>query len=495
MSIDRSTESVRASQGPSPLFRELIKCADEVMQKLPTSHTGTEYSPKDAYALLDSVLEETKCFDKIKQSVKNHLNFDKLTIRLIRDPFINGSLQCEYDLTTLKKFPFMNRKQSGATAAIQIRTLRSTTVDPLSGVFSVPTKYRDCFTADMTLNSGVFVIHLLYPTARALTPDEIAALILHELGHLVYMTIKTGSFYEYNNLVTDIIPTGTISVKDIQKACASLIEFIDPMIDLITTTVRPYEKTFADNLLGELSGLKAVVTATHKGTLQPVPDINLLNSKIHFVSEIVKIYISIFYSDLPETALFPTKITETIDEREADEFAVRNGAGAAQASLDVYLTTYMEEVLPKDYAKTADKLTGVKYFLFSCALFFSNATYLKACEVTTCYDFIAERLRQGLETAYPILKQSDLSDADRDYYLEQIADAKATIAAYNKIPYVKIRNTLHAFVSTMSDMARSPYTIFLHRLGEQYGCLQQFTASLIRTVLSYHSARIDKLTR
>lgn len=484
-------EAVRFTNGPSNLFTELTTLCQTVFNALPKNIL--DLSTSECLAAVDTALDVSLFDSSFKELVKKELGYNISEVKRHNDSAsIDLSILVLAYIPDVKKWqPYIKKSQASAATLSQLSTVIKSVYDDNTGAFNAPADLKSYFPATLFYSNSLWVIKKLWPDYD-LTAENIAAAILHELGHIAGFIHDLVKMVEYNDIKTDIISysKSMTSKEEMLKALNAYEESLN------------YIESYLNSHLNSqfMKKIKTEFTAYRKGiasckthiTKEGVTDDT--STEFYYLSSILARYFDCvgMLSLRTVTDTFVTPLYSTRGERTADEFAARYGATKALvetlAVLDQIGTRYRNisyADTPSSWAMSAINLLNI------------NATMLdiKACVISSSYDPFKERLGQIIKTTTAALKDRTLPDAVRNYYIQQIQESQKLLDDYSDQTYVKVRESLFAITERIGSIGKSPLTVFLAKLSQQYKPLQDWTDSLMRNTLGYQRARVDRLLK
>lgn len=495
-----SREAFVPSPGRSALFNELSELCQSVFDQLPKDiNTRNKY---DALDESHKAMESAGFSKRLVEITKKHLNLRLTKVNIWEATFLNAAMGFGLDIpkgNNPSQIFITGLPQYSVANIYQYLSQMSTTQNDNGSLDPLPDLHT-LIVADFYFVPSWWIVPVLHP-GHSVSADSIAAIILHELGHALNFYRDFGRLRKYNDIVSDIVPnvrnaTTRKDYEDVYKVLCSITEGLEAKLkdaDKLGLT-----KIDVKNIKDDI-GTQKYLTDNYKALLDKTPDTDINTSKelgaaMYFVTVLfVDIAISLNgWFSYPNTELLKTDTQYTHEERLADEFAVRNGAGSAlSAGINLLITLGEGSKNPNSLLR---KIPLIKQ-MAELMDYLSVVTDVSATAVTSTYDPPVERLRQIMKSAMGAIKDKSLSQDARDFYVEQIKESQAIFDAYANKDTTKARAKFAQLVEAAFSLPFTPLLVMLKRTGMQYKCLQDWTDNLIRNELAYHSARIDKLTR
>ena len=502
--IEKSTGATEAfvpSSGRSDLFNALSELCQSVFDNLPKDIADFSNN-----AAVDAAYAAMKAADFTKNLiaiVKTHLNLGITKVEIWKGQFLNAAMGFGIDIPKKggkEQIFATDVPQYSLVNVLQILSQLSDTQNN-DGSIAPSETISKLIIADFYFIPTWWVIPNLWP-GYSVSADSIAAIILHELGHALNFYRDFGSIRKYNNVVSDLLPH--VAKARTRKDYEEIFSIYDQITEDLKNKLKD-ANTYALNAR-DIKQAKDVIAAQTflitecRKLLADTKDADLntaknLNASLYFASVLIieyAIHLNGWFS-YPLTELRKTDTQYTHEERLADEFAVRNGAGSALSSALLLLTTLGEKYKNKPIS-TFRMIPVIKQVADFMA-YLGTVTDVSSTVVCTTYDPPVERLRQIVKSSMGAIKDKSLDVAARDFYADQIKATQAILDEYANADTTKARQKFADLTGAVFTVAFIPLMIMLKRLGSQYHCLQDWTDNLIRNELAYHSARIDKLTR
>lgn len=452
MHNDTAMESL-VQKGKTPLFIETTKVCQEVFTALESISPLTD---QIVYTALKNVDFSTK----IKKIVKTYMGIDLSQVivekSMIPIPF------CCFDFPDIIQRTSIKTLSAGTIyASIQRHyNNRDGRVD-ISYIDKIPV------VIDLGVTTSLWIIKnkdgSFYHTA-----EEIAAFILHELGHADF---KIREAYR--------VAVNTIDASDIINYVTEHPnrEVILDLIDHVGKS--PY---FDKNMLPILTVIRKFFVEANDFN-DPVY-IEALSTLTFLVASEVSSNNFVSIDKFLDNRYTEVKTSNQLldEERSADEFSSRNGSYAYLVSA-LYKARALEthqatlQFSPYMWSSAALVCSSMMNFL---ALF-----YLPAENVANGYDPLLRRLSLIVETAKHAFHNQDLPDNVKIDIANQITEAEAYIKQYQSTANFRIRNEITIWKKNIGKFGRVIAAPFQNRLSQDYERLQNSTRSLSRHGLFY----------
>lgn len=489
-SMTPAQESVKFSMsGPSPLFLGVTAACQAVMDEL-GDMTGK--SEKDARTATMSAISKTKFKDTLSKVI-----FDNTGIRLagiIIDTTVQFNAMMSYELLLDKitpQYKVVDKSTTGESLGnfFQAFAMYSATQDDY-GKISLPEDMQKAIEFKLYLSDSWFYVKSLLPE-ETVTAGMIAAVIMHEMGHSVTFYRDFGRMSKYNDITTDMI-----AYSKTAHTVSETMTFLDDMSKMIAASLDGLEKHVK---LKERDENEAYLQKGIAGLKDKLSKLNEVDrdtaAGIRYITMVSTVYIlsnagvcSFFLTEMQES----DHTTAVHDERLADEFAVRNGAGAELSAAIAFLFRLFEEHRVKIRFGKLARIPILSGYL-SMMTYVAVLTDIDSCVATMGYDPNIKRLEQMCRSAYVILKDPDIPASTRDYYMNQIRQCRGQLDEYENKSYVKSRDKFYNIASSIFKLPFLPLILLLKSTGSQYKYLHEWTDQIIRNDLAYHNARVTKV--
>ena len=349
------------------------------------------------------------------------------------------------------------------------------------------TEVSDNYLMILFLFVCTFIGDEIFSDENTLTAEEHAAIILHECGHAmstfehvsdIYHRAETaGNSIQYLNEHPDdkdlLHVTNCISTYKFEKDKTRESQF-----DVILDDIKKKQKDLK-GIAPEILSLGIYLTATV------------------FFMTLTRMFFSGRYGAINDSVhkTSDTVVTESnpgYDERIADEFVSRHGLGAALASglrkFDENLYKHNKQALNSSFRSTRAVriIIGV---LESVAHAFGMLLYVDCGR----YDPLWLRLEHILKNNMVIFKDESLSPELRDHYLKETETLLVVVKSYTDSVRFKISQLFWGTIMRITSRGSILDGLHTAGLSADYDTLQQLTNGLIKNILYYHAARLQRL--
>jgi hypothetical protein len=306
------------------------------------------------------------------------------------------------------------------------------------------------------------------------TPEEIAAITLHEIGHFDYwikvMSQPITRMLDASDLIDYVKdkpePKTILLILDRLRAS----KYLDRSWRDMLKVTRDYFGSKPDITNPEytqaLTAMEALIVAEVGN--KSVSDINVMT-----------IWGEYDHTNLPNTRLY-----EVDSERSADEFAARNGAYAPLISALKKMADF-EDTESSVYVKQFMWVfPGV---IFSFLMKFSSLFKISGEDISFGYDPIVRRLELIAQTAKHAFSNTDLPQHVKEDIFSQIKEIEMYIKEREMSPYRIVRKNIKVWKDEFSKFGRIIISPLHSRLGGDYRRLQDANRNLGRHSLYYLS--------
>ena len=439
-------------QGRSALFTDLVSLCQ-------SSQDALQEASNSSLKVL-SALRKIGFTSALMKLIKKHMNINLTRIDIDEDAFPNA--MCVLYATKFFDKTVTSQKQTIGQVLEKINIL----YDDKQGYLEKPLHKESPLLFYLCITTGWW-------TAKKdgryfLTSEEMAAIILHELGHLDHYIRQIQRVYYRMMDAHDLIdytleqPNNDIILKIIDKLKTS--SYLNKnWKDVLTTTETYFKQPSLDDAsyLEVLSALSALVTA-----------------------EAAWYNLSSFSGNIvyPLSDEIITNITRVDIERSADEFASRNGAYEALSSA---LTKIYSLVDKNSYLYYKQFLWAAPAAIVASLQKFKALFDVSGEEITGTYDPLVRRLELIVETGKHSFGQMNLPSHIKQDIRTQLKDCETYIKEYRSTNQYKMRLKIISWLETIRKTNRLVFAPFHNRLIKDYERLQQATRSISRNPFYY----------
>lgn len=336
----------------------------------------------------------------------------------------------------------------------------------------------------IVISGALFCVGEYFPDC-ALSAENIAAVILHELGH-AYDTVErwyrvgqicalSDSLIQYTG--TEVTPQ---SVDNVLAAC----EIVGKKI--------PHKLPEVATLLDGLPGLREEIKTKSFTVSELLAIQGYVVGAIGIAAGTIG-GVDVGYQPTMSTTRCVDRVRTTM-ERNADVYAMRMGAG-------VYLTQVLMK-LRHYYINYKTPDVGSINTIAQTTSLFQNVSVWKTiessvdmapCQVSGQYDAELTRFKEQLHTLYGAFANAELPDTLKAQLSDQIKDISTLITKWSQRTDVKFRQMLFQGIRTF--LTKGPLGFFLYRnqLDDRYSRLTTMSRDLVDNPLFYHGYLVDKV--
>lgn len=444
-------------RGRSPLFLELISVYQEAFDAL-------RESPEASNETIIKTLRQTCKFpNKLKALFNKHMGLSVRHVGLVNSTLPNMTA------TTITPLQSVSRKHPTWTLNMAATAVASFYNDRQAKFITNPSLLHDQIMIlyvttgwwQLRDNAGSYLF----------TAEEAAAVTLHELGHFDYRIRTLGRIEKIMADGSDILeyvqksPDLTTIQLILDKLSAS--KHLDPAWQKLLKTTKAYFSSNPNNT--DPVYLEAINTL---GILVESEVANLLLPN----------YTNLVYNSDFRSSEVKTVRHETDEERSADEFAARHGAGDGMSS---FLSKFAQLAAGKSKAWLTLSMPDVLAGVVGSLLHFSQYFNLGAEDIDGGYDSMLRRLELLTETSKHAFSDSDLPEDVKVELKQQIALCEAYVSEYSNTSHRKFRLALKSWRDRVGVVGKILNTPFSDRLSHDYGNLQEATRTVSRNPLHY----------
>ncbi len=440
-------------RGRSVLFNGLVSVCQNAIDVVRELHS-------DDKRYVFKVLSKTNFQEDLKTVISKYLGnlFD--SVKLISDTSPNAAMIVFHR-------PKMISNQYKKMSSNMILTDISKYFDDKN--FQIDTSNIDKIYAEFKMIINVGFFYLKDSEGNFLfSPEEIAAVILHELGHIDYL-----------------LRTEARSIKILQNS-SDIVNYLQntPDLETIKEIISYIEKS--DKLNSDWNKIFKTTKKyfdTNPNQTDPIY-IEALNSLILVLGFYTSVRVNKYLNQDMLVSYSKIKTSEFFvdNERSADEFAARNGAYSSLVSALSKMYKRDSEMTKNSYILDSPfKLDSIGRIFW----YFEEVFNFKMEYVNSEYDPILRRLNLIVETAKHAFHDPNLDQETKQYIREEISNAEKYIKDFSSQKHVRIRRSLYKWMTTVEEIGKLIALPFKSRLTVDYHRLQQTTRSLTRHPLYY----------
>lgn len=381
----------------------------------------------------------------------------------------------------------------------------------ISNKYYVKTIAKNARYMVIGLSAGALLFDRLYPkAAKDWKVEYTVANLLHEIGHSFYVLdtsqqsagltaildetsklIVKKQLSGYDELIDSLeaLERSFIAMKNIYKnpryvrSGPNVFEpipesQIDQTLSSLHRSIDAYKKIQNDNTPFDLEN------ATYVLTLYA----NLSNT---YWKNILFVYwatnILIF-----DRLRNPNNIKK--EEQFADEFAVKNGAGAyffkARVLDTLVADNYNVSISNMGNPESIAELSGFAKLCHRFGKYLNISNFYQNCGL---YDNPITRLERIVKQSYPLLKDPNLPNAMKKDIAEDIKEARAYLDQIANTSSFIFSKGLFKALNFLGNLISTGNTPFQNAMLRNYSDLQNFTFDLIKNELPYQGYRLKQL--
>lgn len=447
-------------RGRTPLFNELVSVYQE-------SFDALLESPRASGKEVNLTLKSLGFIEKIKNTVKDVMNIPISKVIVMES--LHPNAMAFFDGFNRKIPSVKNKSMTFGMVMQKIENL----YDDKTAVLDNDNSKLD-FTFKLGITTSFWSIRNK-DKSFYFTPEELAAITLHELGHFDHW-IRT-----YGRIHAKIIDASEIvtyvkahpdkdTILEILKRVRESNILDKSWTVILNNTENYFRKTNSFEDQEHLEALNIVATLVSVGLS------NYTLTKFNMVQDA-------YYR--PKTVGHTSSgIKDLIldAERSADEFAARNGAYEYLVS---GLLKFTELYQNKTNLLLAQRSLYKNYFFFQSLKEFNIQFDYYAEDVMSGYDPIIRRVELIVETAKHAFSDANLPTDVRSDLIEQIKQSETYIKEYKSANRSLIRDKFKAWVNAIEKFGRILKSPFENRVQGDYDKLHEATRHLSRNPLHY----------
>lgn len=449
-------------RGRTPLYLDLVSLYRETQDAL---RELKKASPAK-YNIQLKLLDYPK---KLKAIVKHHTGLNLITVTVVESRSVNA-----YATIDMQK-NLIDRITKG-------RQYLPNVLDKINNVYDDrKAKVEDdkVIPSDIGFHFGIFVGFWRMRNSDGsfhFTPEELAAVTLHEIGHFDHW-IRTLSkpilkVLDASDIITYVKSDPDrkiiLTILDKLKVSKSLDKSWSAVLKVTDLYFRS-NVTYSDPQLTEaLTCLETLIVAeVSSASLAHVNTLSL-------------------FLEHPQHSTPNTKLYGVDAERSADEFAARNGAYSELASSLVKITDLSDTNSLMTVNQFVWVFPGV---IFSTLMKLSSLLQVSMEDIAFGYDPIVRRLELVAQTAKHALSDSELPIEIKSDILEQIKTTEMYIQKRAKSPYRTFRKKIKDWKDAVGKYGRVVISPIHDRTMVDYQRLQDASRNLGRHSLYYLSEK------
>ena len=348
------------------------------------------------------------------------------------------------------------------------------------------------------ITTTAFIVPECFNNAEVFTAEELAAVILHEVGHGLTILEHAADIYYRADAIYDSVNLKELATaQGRQKAAATLTTAVS---DAATMEKLPAPAKVLVSKAATAASDTNIPTNPYLIGLMAVAIfvLTLWIVWIKVLDILLSMAISGAVSGLPGMANRGPKTSDTVVTRSnyayvekiADEFVARHGLGGA-------LITGLEK-LYTGQALHRGLLIDAMYqnalgrvFLLGCSTFRTFFGYAWSA-INYTYDPDILRLENALKNHLVLFKNPNLPTDLRNRLISDTQASLSAIAKYKAMPGVKLREAFWGTILRLTTRGSIVDGIAAANLSVDYDQLQQMTNGLLKNPFYYAAARVQK---
>jgi hypothetical protein len=395
--------------------------------------------------------------------------------------------------------------------------------DPVNSKLSTGkiSKEREVFATIYFDVGSAFLIHELAPNVESLNSEEITAIMMHEIGHMMsfieninnmtylgqYVTSSVNNLSKSKDLVPQFIKNYKVlkvKIDELRKS-KTISNAVGNLLDKVLDVVYYFDKENKTRFLG--NAIKLLIGSTIKILILVIL---FAVKRAAFIKLVVFMYAQIFTYHLASSYIVTKGLKQTSKtgddtftsrnkyyfERIADEFVSRHGMGSYLATGLQKIISFMDTLQATSGVTTSPELSTnklVKYYLISMT-FVNNASALDTEISCSGYEVEINRISRLLENNMAAFKNRNLSNDVKDRYIKDTEQLMVALKASNKVD-----KTIGKVISDYLLMIRTGdilyETLRTGRLSKDMEKLLNKMDRLMNNKLYYYSAKLGQLSR
>ena len=485
-------------QKESALFRDLTEIYQDALGRLDDKFAETKPTSRQVF----DVLDKAKTGEKLTQIAIKHLNLT-LRVLFLSDASLNvmvlTNMQKNKDLFTefSRRHGLSEGKRSSYTspdkAAKDIIRELGETVNIEKGQHGDPAA-SDLYGFKLIMTTGLFDKHAISQNIERFTAKELAAITLHELGHMILLPYDAQKTFRSATIIQDAfeyLRSESVSNKDRKDAALRIANKVHDIYGVKKnkkqTDLMPKEDI--DETQASIADIKKGLIATI-GKFAVIVFLYTLFHYImtHILSALLGRIATYGHERFSDDGM--SYKDGTVHERSADEFSTRHGAGLHLVSAlhkvgEHNLFEHHKVATSPSASISAANLAN--WVLTVLPRIFSSA----ASEASAFFPYEAstKRLERILETNMAFFKQTNIPKDVMKEWIQDTQDLKEKIDEIKKRPHIKYHATIRRVVQEL-NASQNLDRLRDANLEKDLDALQDATSGLIRNPFYYQSARL-----
>ena len=484
-------------QQESKLFKDLTKTFQNVMDQIQKKYGDKEVVP---FEIKDTLLKD-KTDEKLRKIFLKHLNLDIKTMIFTEDSHDAAVLSTMKNNDLLEKYitrigmaEGQSPKFDGADdAADTIVKELGQTVDAKTGKH-MSKSTSEVYQYRLILTAGFFKTAASYTDIHPFTAKEIAAIVLHEMGHATLMPYDAQQTFRSAHVIKDAfeyLRSDALSEDEKKNAATRVLERISKEYDVID---REHDndnvphKNIANAYKNASKKLKDFSLTT--GSTNRIIPVILGIALIHIISSIISSFINRYTGSNVLNDEGRSNKDRTSHERTADDFSVRHGAGVYLNSALIKMqevVRFNKDTPTKDYNTLLFRAQNA----IGTALKFIFIAFGEA-SMAYPYENIMKRTSRILEVNLAFFKEPNVPKDIQREWIENTKELQRQVKEFQNKPYMRAHAAAVHFLEAFS-IDTLTNTVIDANLRKDMDILQDATSGLIRNPLYFQSARLRNM--
>ena len=333
--------------------------------------------------------------------------------------------------------------------------------------------------------SAFFLKDMCHEKLGYLLPEEVAAIMMHECGHLVSCLLKAVDLWFVSNARNAVMKEFMTKAPLSEKLKAlRVMGSKGPNSDIVKSAI-----AVIDKLMGEATNSSGKDAVGPLILMLITCALVLCSFPVYFVYDSIMVLLDqvINYRRNKLSDFYSSSKNIKYSEQLADSYVVRNGLGSFLSS-----SLTKAESIPMFGGYNSRRSSMVWYCNKLCLIYFSLII-----RDYTLYDEHEKLVRRQISIAndtLKVLKQSDISDDMKAFYVE---DYERQLEWISKVPKTtKLIERIQAVRAFIDFISVTPITEFIGgRFNAEYDKLFRNVEFLLSNDLGYRAAKLELLAK
>ena len=333
--------------------------------------------------------------------------------------------------------------------------------------------------------SAFFLKDVCHEKLGYLLPEEVAAIMIHECGHLVSTLLKAIDFWfvstAQNKVLQQFMKSAPVSEKlkylRVVGSKGKNGPVVTKALELIDKLIGSTSEPSGNNAMGPL--ILMLITCCMILTISP----------IYMIVDSINVLFDQMVGYRPDKLSDMYSVTKNIkySEQLADSYAVRHGLGS-------YLNSALTkaESIPMYSGISSRKSSTVWYCSKLCQIFFS--LIMRDYTLYDEHEKLVDRQRSIANDTLKAFKSLDLSDELKAFYIEEY---ESQLEWISKVPTTtKVTGRIQAARTFIEYVCTIPFNMLIGgRFNKEYDKLFKQVESMMANDLAYRAAKLDMLAK